>query len=107
MASGFTTRRTGQGIGFHVAKKTLERKSQLERQVKGGVELLIGIMPEKTGEMKRQTKAVEVSNGWAIRIGVDYWIYPNYGTAYIEGEFFLEEAVRSIRNGLRQDFSRS
>jgi hypothetical protein len=81
----------------------------LEKHVKGGTELLIGIMPEDTGEMKRQTKAVQIESsrkpGWGIFIGVDYWRHVNDGTIYIEGQHFVEQAVESILRGLRQDFS--
>jgi hypothetical protein len=82
----------------------------LETNVKGGTVLLIGIMPEDTGEMKRQTKAVEIQHtnkpGWGIFIGVDYWVHVNSGTVFIEGQHFVEQAVESILRGLNSHFSR-
>jgi hypothetical protein len=82
-----------------------------KKHVEGGVELLKGIMPRDSGDMIESTEAVPVERGfgkgsYAIRIGVDYWIYPDRGTVYIEGQHFVPRAVESIRSGLHMDFSR-
>lgn len=78
----------------------------LESNVKGGVELLKGIMPVRTGHMRDSTEAVPSGNGWAIKIGVDYWRFVNDGTIYIEGQHFVEKAVESIKRGISEDLRR-
>lgn len=105
--------------GLQVVKKT-DRLGQLIKQghvvaarivelrVKEGVDYLIGIMPERTGEMKRQTKAVQFSQaqvkpGWGVRIGVNYWRHVNDGTLYIEGRHFVERAIERTRAAIDSD----
>lgn len=105
--------------GLQVIKKT-DRLGQLIKQgnfvanritelrVKEGVDYLVSIMPERTGEMKRQTKAVQFSQaqvkpGWGIKIGVPYWRYVNDGTIYIEGQHFVERAIERIRAAIDSD----
>lgn len=78
----------------------------LEKNVKGGVVLIKGIMPVRTGHMRDSTSAVPVGKGWAIQILADYWRYVNDGTIFIEGHHFVEKGVESIKAGIAADLKR-
>lgn len=75
-----------------------------EKHVKRWAFVMIQIMPENTGAMKRSTEAVpnSTNRGWGVRIGVSYWRYVNSGWAHFEGYKFVEES----REFMHPDFIR-
>jgi hypothetical protein len=76
-----------------------------ERHTKDWAYVMIQIMPEDTGAMKRSTEAVpnKTNRGWGVRIGVDYWRYVNNGTIFQNGQFFVEESRELIRPAFKRD----
>lgn len=78
---------------------------ELEREhTETWADVMIQIMPEDTGEMKRSTEVVETGSGrTAIKIGVYYWRFVNDGTIYQEGQFFVEESREFIRKDFLKD----
>jgi HK97 gp10 family phage protein len=53
------------------------------------------LAPKDTGDMADSIESVSVDVGMAagVQIGVDYWMYPNYGTRYQAAQPFVEPAV--------------
>lgn len=53
------------------------------------------LAPKDTGDMADSIESVSVEVGIAagVEIGVDYWMYPNYGTRYQAAQPFVEPAV--------------
>lgn len=58
--------------------------------------------PRDTGEMADSIDSQSVLAGFEseVVIGVDYWMYPNYGTRYQAAQPFVEPAIDRHRDDL-------
>lgn len=65
------------------------------------------LAPKDTGDMARSIDSVSLDVGLAagVEIGVDYWMFPNYGTRYQAAQPFVEPAIEHHEGDLAKDIS--
>src|ERR1044072_4547077 len=98
------TKRTDNFAHYIKAAPKVARELE-EKHVKIWANLMVQIMPEKTGKMKRNTEAVpnRTNKGWGVRIGVNYWKFVNSGWAHFEGYHFVEHSREFVRPDFKRD----
>lgn len=97
------TKRT-DNFGKLIAASSKTARALELKHTKAWKTVMVQIMPEDTGAMKRSTEVVQTTRGgYGIQIGVSYWRFVNDGTIYFEGYHFVEESREFVRRGFIAD----
>jgi hypothetical protein len=102
--AGLRITKKRDGFPALVAKAPAKARELEAKHAMRWASVMIQIMPEDTGAMKESTAAVTGSSGaTGVVIGVDYWRFPNDGTVYQSGQFFVEESREFVRPDFVKD----